>query len=142
MGYTAAMQDEFDGVRLPDLPTDGYESPRAKELTDAIMFFIRGMERDRLALLDIVISGPQKFRRVAGHAWRYLSMPDSLCDAVFGYLKLLATPSEGVVGEPGDPLPRDQQERLEREREALQRLNSPEERIERVWQLSGIERRG
>ena len=89
MGYTAAMQDEFDGVRLPDLPTDGYESPRAKELTDAIMFFIRGMERDRLALLDIVISGPQKFRKVAGHAWRYLQMPDSLCDAVFGYLELL-----------------------------------------------------
>ena len=136
------MQDEFAGSRLPDIPIDGYDSPRAKEMTDAIMFFCRGMERDRLALLDIVISGPQKFRKVAKKAWSYLQIPDTLCDAVFGYLKILASPNEDPIGEPGDALPRDQQERLEREREALDRLNTPEERIERVWQLSGIERRG
>lgn len=82
--------DEFAHSRLPDLPIDGYASFRQKELTDAIMYFLRATERDRLALLDMVCQGPHKFRHVAGTAWRAFGVDTDLVDAVFGYLVLLA----------------------------------------------------
>ena len=84
------MIDEFADQRLPDLPTDGYSTRREKELTDEIMFFIRGAERDRLFLLSLVCDGKDKFRSVARKAWRHLRIDTDLCDAVYGYLELLA----------------------------------------------------
>lgn len=84
------MIDEFADQRLPDLPTDGYATRRERALTDEIMFFIRGAERDRLFLLSLVCDGQDKFRRVAHKAWHHLRADTDLCDAVFRYLELLA----------------------------------------------------
>ena len=75
---------------LPDLPNAGYSTTREKELSDEIMYFIRETERDRLLMLDIVCNGREKFRRVFLKAFRYLRIDVDLCDAVFGYLVLLA----------------------------------------------------
>lgn len=84
------MRDKFANVRLPDLPIAGYATTKEKELTDAVMFFLRGAERDRLFLLSLVCDGPEKFRRVAMKAWRYLRVDGELVNAVYGYLVLLA----------------------------------------------------
>lgn len=84
------MQDEFAGQRLPDLPTAGYSTRREKALTDEIMFFVRGCERNRLLLLSIVCDGKDKFRSIGRKAWRHLRVDTDLCDAVYGYLQLLA----------------------------------------------------
>lgn len=84
------MQDEFAGSRLPDLPTDGYSTRRERELTDAVMFFIRGAERDRLLLLSIVCDGKEKFRKIGRAAWKHLRVDTDMCDAVYGYLAILA----------------------------------------------------
>ncbi len=84
------MIDEFADVRLPDLPNDGYSTRREKALSDEVMFFIRGAERDRLLLLSLVCDGKDKFRRVARKAWSHLKIDTEMCDAVFGYLEILA----------------------------------------------------
>lgn len=84
------MRDEFAGQRLPDLPDAGYSTRREKALSDEIMFFIRGAERDRLWLLSMVCDGKEKFRRIARKAWAHLKVDTDLADAVFGYLVLLA----------------------------------------------------
>ena len=55
------MIDEFSGQRLPDLPNAGYSTRREKQLSDAMMFFIRGIERQRELLLMIVIEGYDLF---------------------------------------------------------------------------------
>jgi hypothetical protein len=87
------MRDEFADSRLPDLPTAGYATDREKHLTDEIMMFIRGAERNRIFLLTMVSEGREKFRKVTKKAWRHLKVDDNLCDAVFGYLVLLAGPN-------------------------------------------------
>lgn len=86
------MTDPFAASRLPDLPTAGYATQKEKAITDAVMFFIRDIERDRLCLLDIVCGGREKFRRVLGKEWRHLgnAVDTDIKDAVFGYLVLLA----------------------------------------------------
>lgn len=85
-----SMKDEFSGSRLPDLPDAGYSTQRERQLSDEIMMYIRGAERNRLLLLMNVCEGREKFRRVTKKAWRHLKVDDALCDAVFGYLVLLA----------------------------------------------------
>jgi hypothetical protein len=84
------MRDDYADLRLPDLPTAGYSTRREKALTDEVMFFIRGTERDRLLLLDIVCKGKEHFRGIARKAWSHLRVDTDLCDAVYGYLALLA----------------------------------------------------
>lgn len=84
------MHDEFAGQRLPDLPNAGYATARERKLSDEIMFFIRGCERNRLLLLTIVCDGKEKFRPIARKAWSHLRVDTDLCDAVYGYLALLA----------------------------------------------------
>ncbi len=84
------MEDEFAGQRLPDLPNAGYSTTREKQLTDEIMFFIRGTERNRILLLTIVTERREKFRKTAMKAWKHLKADEALVDAVFGYLVLLA----------------------------------------------------
>jgi len=84
------VKDKFAGSRLPDLPTAGYATQRERELTDAVMFFLRGAERDRLWLLSMVCDGKDKFRTVMMKAWKYLKADTELVDSVFGYLELLA----------------------------------------------------
>lgn len=86
------MKDEFSASRLPDLPDAGYSTRREKQLTDEIMFYIRGAERNRMLLLSNVVGGREKFRRITKKAWRHLRVDDDLVDSVFGYLVLLAGP--------------------------------------------------
>ncbi len=76
--------------QLPDLPSAGFATTRERQLTDAIMFFLRGAERDRLWLLSMVCDGKGKFRNVTRKAWRFMKADDEIIDAVFGYLELLA----------------------------------------------------
>lgn len=89
------MRDEFAHSRLPDLPTAGYSTRRQRELTDGIMLFIRGIERDRLLLLSVVLDGPQKFRTILGKHWRHLNtqLASDLKEQIFAYLVLLAGPN-------------------------------------------------
>lgn len=110
------MRDEFADQRLPDLPNDGYSTRREKALSDEIMFFIRGCERNRLLLLSIVCGGKEKFRGVTRKAWRHLRMDTDGSDAVFGYLELLAG----------------QYPHLQRDELIRQQSMSP---IDRVWSL-------
>lgn len=89
-------RDKFASVRLDDLPNAGYATAREKELSDTVMFFIRGAERDRLWLLSMVCDGLEKFRKVLRKAWRHLKADHELIDAVYGYLVLLAGPNPSL----------------------------------------------
>lgn len=106
--------DEFAASRLPDLPNAGYSSPKQKATSDLVMFWLRDIERDRLHLLQIVVEGPERWRRIAGKAWgldsggRVGAMTTELLDQVFTYMVLLA----GV--NPGEQLLRLMQFRQER----------------------------
>jgi hypothetical protein len=86
----APERDKFAHIRLDDLPNAGYSTSREKELSDTVMFFIRGAERDRLWLLSMVCDGKDKFRAVLRNAWAHLKADHELIDAVYGYLVLLA----------------------------------------------------
>jgi hypothetical protein len=79
-------------IRLPDLPHAGYATSTQRSLSDAIMFLIRGLERDRLLLLDVVLNGQKKWRKHFKAAYRAIKADDEFADAVFGYLVLLAGP--------------------------------------------------
>ncbi len=82
--------DPFQHSRLPDLPNAGYATRAQKELSDAIMFLIRGFERDRLLLLETVIKGQKLWRKRFISAFRVIKADAEFADAVFGYLVLLA----------------------------------------------------
>jgi hypothetical protein len=77
---------------LPDLPNAGYATTREREMTDAIMTFMRDTERNRLLLLTIVIEGKAKWRKMAGDIWRGLraSEDDGLLDSIYDYFTLQA----------------------------------------------------
>lgn len=75
---------------LPDLPNVGYATHREKVGSDAIMDFIRKTERDRLRLLQIVVDGPAKWRKVAGELWRGSAVDYEAVDEIYRYLTLMA----------------------------------------------------
>ncbi len=77
---------------LPDLPNAGYATTREKQLSDAVMQFIRSIERDRLRLLTIVLEGRERWRTVAQGTWRGLRIGESgtILDQIFMYLELMA----------------------------------------------------
>ncbi len=77
---------------LPNLPNAGYSTRRERELTDAIMLFMRDTERDRLRLLTIVVMGKAKWRHVARDIWRGLAVgsDDDALDTIFDYFTLQA----------------------------------------------------
>jgi hypothetical protein len=81
-----------DELRLPDIPNAGYSTHNQKELSDAIMFFMRGMERERLTLLTIVLDGLPKWRKTARSIWRGLGLDDTPLDAIYHYFELQACP--------------------------------------------------
>lgn len=87
------MADPIAASRLPDLPNAGYATKAQKELTDAVMFLIRGIERDRLFLLEVVLQGKWLWRKRFVHEFKAIKADDDLADAVFGYLVLLAGPN-------------------------------------------------
>lgn len=81
-----------DPFHLPDLPNSGYATHREKELSDAIMQFMRECERDRVRLLTIVIEGRERWRKVAQSVWRGLRIGEdpTLLDEIFYYFELQA----------------------------------------------------
>lgn len=91
------MADEFAGQRLPDIPNDGYATRREKALSDEVMFFIRGCERNRRLLLTIVSSGKEKFRVIGRKAWSHLRVDTDLCDAVYASLVATAFPTYALA---------------------------------------------
>lgn len=84
------MIDEFSGQRLPDLPNAGYASNRAKETSDALMIFLRMVERNRMLLLRLVIDGPDKFVKIGRQVWRGLLIDRDLLLATYHWLRLNA----------------------------------------------------
>ena len=88
------MGDPFHASRLPDIPDAGYQTPLQRELSDAVMFLLRGMERDRLLLLEVVIQGRSAWRKRFTSAFLAIKADDEMADAVFGYLLLLAGPED------------------------------------------------
>lgn len=102
--------DDLQSSRLPDLPTAGHATAAQRELTDAMMFLIRGFERDRLLLLETVIQGRALWRKRFMRAFRAIKADEEFADAVFGYFLLLAGPN-----------PEAQKAHLEQQREQQQR---------------------
>ena len=92
-GVGLIVADPFAASRLPDLPNAGYASNLQRELSDAMMFLIRGFERDRLLLIETVIRGAQLWRRRFKSAFRVLKADDEMADAVFGYFQLMVGPN-------------------------------------------------
>lgn len=88
----------MDGLsyRLPDLPNAGYSTKRQRELSDAIMVFMRNVERDRLALLLIVYEGLPKWRRVARKQFGRLLSHETVDEM---YQVLSAWAGENVLGQ-------------------------------------------
>ena len=78
-----------DFQRLPDIPNAGYQTPLQRELSDAVMFLCRGMERDRLLLLETVIKGRDLWRKRFKAAFRAIKADDEMADAVWGFLLIL-----------------------------------------------------
>lgn len=76
--------------RLPDLPTVGYSTRRDREGSDAIMDFVRKTERNRVLLLQIVVDGPAKWRKMAGDIWRGSAINLEAVDEIYRYLTLMA----------------------------------------------------
>jgi hypothetical protein len=81
-------------LRLPDLPNAGYATHREKSLSDAVMQFMRDVERDRLRLLTIVLAGRTRWRQVAQSVWRGVRIGEDhqLLDAIYDYFTLQACP--------------------------------------------------
>jgi len=76
---------------LPDLPNVGYSTAREKTGSDAIMLFMREVERDRLRLLTIVIEGREKWRKVAASVFgQSVSVDTEAIDAIYDYFTLQA----------------------------------------------------
>ena len=81
------MSDDLASSRLGDLPNAGYATKRERELTDAIMLFMRKVERDRAFLLHIVVEGREKFAHVVLKEYRGLGLADRLVDQMFDYFR-------------------------------------------------------
>jgi len=85
--------DPLSASRLPDLPNAGYASKRQKETSDAIMFFMRMVERNRALLLMIVVDGIDKWLRTAGTVWRGLLIDKEILTSIYRYFVLQAGPN-------------------------------------------------
>lgn len=87
------MSDALSASRLPDLPNAGYSGTRAKETTDAIMFWMRNIERNRPLLLSVVVDGLDKWLKVAGSIWHGLLIDRELLTRTFDYMVNMAGPN-------------------------------------------------
>lgn len=114
---------------LPDLPNAGYATYREKALSDAVMQFMREVERNRLRLLTIVCEGRERWRTVAQGVWRGLRIGEDhqLLDAIYDYFTLQALPPKAQrawLDQPGKrrDIVRATMPRIEREREQVRLL--------------------
>lgn len=87
------MADKFAASRLPDLPNAGYASKRAKETSDAIMIFMRRVERERALLLMIVVDGIDKWLKTAGTVWKGLLIDKQILTDIYRYFVMQAGPN-------------------------------------------------
>ena len=85
------MRDEFAGQRLPDLPNEGYATRREKAASDAIMFFVRNMERNRMLLLTVVCSGREQWHKEGAEWRRALRLSTDSMNQLFNYFLLLGS---------------------------------------------------
>ena len=87
-------RDRFASERLPDLPNVGYSTRLEKEISDAVMFFMRDVERRRPLLLEIVIGGRDKWLEKARKVWglRAILTTEKL-DEIFRYFVMQAGPN-------------------------------------------------
>jgi hypothetical protein len=124
--------------RLPDLPIVGYATDRERQGTDAIMLFMREVERDRLKLLTIVCDGKEKWRRGAGYVFgTALNIDDDILDEIFWYFTLQCARPRGqwyLMKARGNSLAtraiiRMIMPHIEREREAVLALKQREARF-------------
>ena len=86
------MSDDL--FRLSDIPDAGYSTHKQKEASDSIMLFMRGCERDRMTLLNIVLGGLPMWRKTARTIWRSLLIDDAILDAIYHYFELQACQPE------------------------------------------------
>ncbi len=70
---------------LPDLPNAGYATKRQRETSDAVMVFMRAVERDRVLLLSIVVDGLEKWQKTAGTVWKGLLIDREILESIFRY---------------------------------------------------------
>ncbi len=77
------MSDPLSASRLGDLPDAGYATKRQRETSDAIMFFMRDVERNRVLLLSIVVDGIDQWRKVGARAWKGLLIDRDLLDSIY-----------------------------------------------------------
>lgn len=91
--------DPFASSRLPDLPNAGYASRKAKETSDAIMIFMRRVERERALLLMIVVDGIDKWLKTAGTVWKGLLIDKQILTDIYKYFVLQAgaNPAEQLL---------------------------------------------
>ena len=85
---------------LGDLPNAGYATRREQKLSDAMMFFLRDIERERPLLLMMVIEGEELFRTRMMKAWRAWKVTEDEVGRVWAYLKMLAgADPQGQLGQ-------------------------------------------
>lgn len=92
-GDAVSVHGEWVAVlmfHLPDLPNVGYSTRRDREGSDAIMDFVRKTERNRVLLLQIVVDGSAKWRKMAGDIWRGSAIDREAVDEIYRYLTLMA----------------------------------------------------
>jgi len=87
-------RDRYAAQRLQDIPNVGYSTWKEKQISDAIMYFMRDVERKRPLLLEIVIGGREKWLQTAHKVWgmRALLTTDKL-DEIFDYFVQQAGPN-------------------------------------------------
>ncbi len=85
--------DALSASRLPDLPDAGYSTRRQRETSDAIMIFMRQVERERMLLLSIVVDGPEKWRKHAGTVWKGLLIDSDILNSIYRYFEMQAGPN-------------------------------------------------
>lgn len=83
---------------LGDLPNAGFATKREKQLSDAMMFFLRSLERDgedgdRRLLLMMVIEGYDVFEPRMLRAWRAFRVTQDEIREVWRYMVRLAGPN-------------------------------------------------
>ena len=87
------MSDALSASRLPDIPNVGYSGRKAKETSDALMFWMRNIERNRPLLLMVVVDGLEKWLKLSQNAWRGLLIDRELLTRTFDYMVLMAGPN-------------------------------------------------
>ncbi len=80
------MSDSHASSRLSGPPNAGYATARERKASDVIMLWMRQVERSRVLLLTIVVSGLTEWRRIARPQWRPHGLSDDTIDEIYRVL--------------------------------------------------------